>query len=41
MRAQLDDRSQLDEPELAGQMRLDVLENAPNLPGRKSTLMLD
>jgi hypothetical protein len=41
MRAQLYDRSQLDEPELVGQMRLDVLENAPNLPRRKPALMLD
>src|SRR3984893_18898681 len=41
MRAQLSDRGQLDEPELAGQMRLDVLENAPNLPRRKPPLMRD
>ena len=41
MRAQLDDRGQLDEPELIGQMRLDVLEDAPNLPRRKPALMLD
>ena len=38
MRAQLDDRGQLDEPELIGQMRLDVFENAPNLPRRKPPL---
>src|SRR6202023_3271915 len=41
MRAQLDDRGQLDEPELAGQMRLDVFENAPNLHWCKPTLMSD
>src|ERR1700730_17141645 len=41
MRAQLDDRGQLDEPELVGQMRLDVLENAPNLPRRKPAPLRD
>jgi hypothetical protein len=41
VRAQLYDRGQFDEPELIGQMRLDVVENAPDLPRRKPTLMPD